>query len=137
MKCTALSLLLLLVSPFVALSMLLDGKYLLQSLYDDHGAALSIPDGAFTLSIEHDANEKGRYNFGLKIGNNMGGSMTVDDEGGVKIGPMRSTMMMPPPAIYALETELNKIMPALTTVALEGQKLTLDGSKGKGIFEKE
>jgi heat shock protein HslJ len=51
------------------------------------------------------------------------------------MGPMRSTMMMPPQELYALENKLNKMFPAVTLLDLEEGKLAFKGSEGSIVFK--
>jgi hypothetical protein len=74
------------------------------------------------------------YRFGIKVGNSMGTDITLTGkkfEGGfdeVTIGPIRSTMMMPPPELQPVEFELiGKGLPVVnkmivTTNEDDGQK---------------
>jgi hypothetical protein len=118
-----------------------EGKYLLSEVFDSRDEPVLLPLGRFDLEVSSAGSESdpGRHKFSLHLGNYFGGSFVVDqnDPKQVKVGPMRSTMMMPPQDVYALENALNKILPACTTIDLQGDKLELRGSEGRAAFRKE
>jgi hypothetical protein len=87
----------------------------------------------------------------VKLGNRLGGRMTVsvpmESDGlsagqrKVRIGPVRSTMMMPEESVFRLEVSLTDILPDMTMVELvmnadETSSLVLTGPKGKLVCEK-
>jgi heat shock protein HslJ len=120
------------------------GKYSLSEVYDAKEEPVQLPVGRFDLQVapvENDGEETEsdtiRYRYNLKIGNMLGGSfeMTRTTNELTKMGPMRSTMMMPPQELYALENKLNKMFPAVTLLDLEEGKLAFKGSEGSIVFK--
>jgi hypothetical protein len=130
------------------------GSWKLTSVFDDEMAPIIVPEGDFRLTLEpsKDFWRSGNYDMGLKIGNRLGGRMTAlvrketDGLGGekrnIRIGPVRSTMMMPEASVFRLEVALTDILPAAATAELVIQEaegttlLVLEGPKGKLICEK-
>jgi META domain len=120
------------------------GKYSLSEVFDAKEEPVQLPVGRFDLQVapvERDGaeteSETVRYRYNLKIGNMLGGSfeMTRTTNELAKMGPMRSTMMMPPQELYALENRLNKMFPAVTELDLEEGKLVFKGSEGSIVFK--
>ena len=131
------------------------GDWKLVELYDDQNQPVEIPDApsddGFVLHLtkkqqeqqsgggdDDDDDDDGKtLSLYTKIGNNMGGIMLlVDDETNdvkeqtIKVGPLRSTMMMPPPQIFALEQYLTKYLSTMDTLKLndDGDELVMLGS---------
>jgi META domain len=120
------------------------GKYSLSEVFDAKEEPVQLPVGRFDLQVapvESDGaeteSETIRYRYNLKIGNMLGGSFEMTRTTNVltKMGPMRSTMMMPPQELYALENKLNKMFPAVTVLDLEEGKLVFKGSEGSIVFK--
>jgi META domain len=115
------------------------GDWKIIELYDDQNQPVEIPtppsDDGFVLHlVGTDNTPTSTLSLYTKIGNNIGGSVEfVDDEStttdqrtqSIHIGPMRSTMMMPPPELYKLEQFLTKYLASSTTIKLndEGDEL--------------
>eukprot|EP00529_Nitzschia_sp_RCC80_P036119 CAMPEP_0113456290 /NCGR_PEP_ID=MMETSP0014_2-20120614/8811_1 /TAXON_ID=2857 /ORGANISM="Nitzschia sp." /LENGTH=163 /DNA_ID=CAMNT_0000347739 /DNA_START=119 /DNA_END=610 /DNA_ORIENTATION=+ /assembly_acc=CAM_ASM_000159 len=126
------------------------GDWKLVELFDDQNEPVEIPDApsddGFVLHLtekqgagdgDNDDDDGKTLSLYTKIGNNMGGIMLlVDDETNsnneqtIKVGPLRSTMMMPPPQIFALETYLTKYLSTMDTLKLndDGDELVLLGT---------
>jgi hypothetical protein len=135
-----LSILLILQSAASAALAMYEGKFYLTEVFDSQDEPVQLPLGRFDLEVTPPAeSETRRYKFSLKVGNYFGGSFVVDqnDDTKIKLGPMRSTMMMPPQDVYALENRLGKMLPACTTIDLQGDKLEFRGSEGRVTFKKE
>lgn len=126
------------------------GTYVLSELYDEHSSSIPIPpkeeafgaDKYLELVIESadSATATGadeHYRFFMVVGNNLAGSMTVTEGNKIKIGPIRSTMMMPPPKVWEIEKQVSKTFPEVTTLAVDATSLTLEGSgAGKMVFRR-
>jgi len=117
-----------------------EGLYRLSQLFDDQMGEMSLPDKEFKVKMDLDAKAAvpNIYNMGLILGNSMGALVTVsdsneDDKDAVKIGPLRSTMMMPPEDVFKIEMALRDILPASTFIHLEqnDDMLVIEGPKGK------
>jgi len=129
------------------------GDWKLVELYDDQNQPVEIPDASpsssdrdgFVLHLTKkqgddgdDDNEDGTtLSLFTKIGNSMGGIILLvddnangDNEQTIKVGPLRSTMMMPPPQIFALEQYLTKYLSTMDTLKLndDGDELVMLGS---------
>jgi hypothetical protein len=127
------------------------GSYKIIEVLDADMAAIIMPAGEFRLTLEatKDFWRSGNYDMHLALGNRMGGKLTVavPQEGDglkaterkVRIGPVRSTMMMPPEAVFRLEMALTDSLPGMETIELHADetppKLVLQGSKGKLVCE--
>lgn len=114
-----------------------EGLYFLTKVFDEKLGEIPIPAGDFILRMDPSKTDVNQYNLGIKLGNSMGASAKVselDDESSsedaITIGGVRSTMMMPPPEIFRVETAMSDLLPAATTIALESDVLTLKSSKG-------
>jgi hypothetical protein len=119
--------------PCLPAAMVYSGDYELVAAYDDKNVAVNIPSDIFQLQME--AMNENEYRFSLKLGNSLGGSMIVDGNT-ARISDMYSTMMMPPPSIFELESAISSILPEVNKVGLDINTLTLEGSQGKVIFQK-
>jgi hypothetical protein len=109
------------------------GSYRLTSVYES-GNKINIPDGDFRLKIEG-TEDPNKFSFGIKIGNSLGSSFTVvPGTNKISVGMVRSTMMMPPPEILALEQTLPKILPTINTTNLRDESLILEGDAAKLEF---
>jgi len=119
-------------SPFV-------GKWHLTEIIDEDANSKPLPEGkVFEAKIEEDADDTLRV-F-IKIGNNMRSKVTIVGEGTpesqeVKMGNVLSTMMMPPPEVFAVEKFWSKTIPTVTKLELDGDKLTFVG-EGKIVLSK-
>jgi META domain len=120
------------------------GKYSLSEVFDAKEEPVQLPVGRFDLQVapvesdgEQTESKTIRYRYNLKIGNMLGGSFELirNTNELTKMGPMRSTMMMPPQELYALENKLNKMLPAVTQLDLEESKLVFKGSEGSVVFK--
>lgn len=74
--------------------------------------------------VDHDA-----WNLAARVGNNLGCRVERAGGGGaVRLaGRVRSTMMMPPPDVYALEQEALRMLEGITALRREGAELVLAG----------
>jgi hypothetical protein len=121
---------------------LYEGSWELQEAFDTEMAHIHIPDGSFRLQLYADSGDDNIYDFDLKVGNQLGGRLAIigetETETGhtVKIGPIRSTMMMPPEPLFKLETALSALLPSMNTIKLQGDTLTLEGTKGKLVCQR-
>jgi hypothetical protein len=129
------------------------GTYKMAQVFDDNMAAINMPAGDFVLSLKpaKDFSSSGTYDLNVKLGNRLGGRMTVsaptESDGlsagkrKIKIGPVRSTMMMPEESIFRLEVSMTDILPDMTTVELvtnadDTTSMVFEGTKGKLVCEK-
>lgn len=122
------------------------GKYILSEVFDANEVPIQLPVGRFEMTLtswsgetESATSDGARYGFSMKIGNSMGGSFTLlkAEDGTVKMGPMRSTMMMPSEELYALEITFSKIVSEVNSVVQSEGKLTWSGAQGRLAFQKE
>ena len=113
-----------------------EGLYRLTEVISNNMGEIPLPSGDFILRMDPSKTEVNQYNLGIKLGNRMGSLATVSEldndsiEDAISISGVRSTMMMPPPEIFRVETAMSDLLPAVTTVLLENDILTLKGSKG-------
>jgi META domain len=114
-----------------------EGSYRLTKVIDENMGEIPIPTGDFIFRMNPSNADANQYNLGIKLGNSMGASATVSDldnenssEDTISIRGVRSTMMMPPPEIFRIETAMSDLLPSVTTINLENDVLTLKGSKG-------
>jgi META domain len=114
-----------------------EGMYRLTKVFDEKMGEIPIPEGDFVLRMDPSKPDVNQYNLGIKLGNSMGTSAIVSEldnesssEDAISISGVRSTMMMPPPEIFKVETAMSDLLPAVTTIALVDDVLTLKGSKG-------
>jgi heat shock protein HslJ len=113
-----------------------NGDYKIVEVLDAEGNSINIPsEGSDRFNLHMESTTGNAYQFGLQVGNSLGGRMTIDGEQ-VTIGQMRSTMMMPPPEVYKLEMALSSMFPKMTSISLVDGTLTLEGSGGKAVFQK-
>jgi hypothetical protein len=129
------------------------GSWTMAQVFDDSMAPINVPAGDFVLSLHptKDFWRSGAYDLNVKLGNRLGGRMTVsvpmESDGlsagqrKVRIGPVRSTMMMPEESVFRLEVSLTDILPDMTMAELvmnadETSSLVLTGPKGKLVCEK-
>jgi hypothetical protein len=109
------------------------GSYRLTGVYES-GNKINIPDGDFLFKME-ETEDPNTFSFGIKIGNSLGSSFTVvPGTHKISVGMVRSTMMMPPPEIFALEQTLSKILPVVDTISLCDESLILEGDEAKLEF---
>jgi hypothetical protein len=94
-----------------------DDKYqgqwnLSKAFYGPELGKFPLPDNHIIIASFEKQDASSSYQFGIKVGNSMGTKITLTGkkfEGGfdeVTIGPIRSTMMMPPPELQFVENEL-------------------------------
>lgn len=130
------------------------GSWKLVEVFDERMASINLPTGDFVLSLEpsKDFWRSGTYDMGVALGNRLGGRLTVAvpmESNGfspgkrkVRIGPIRSTMMMPEESVFRLEIAMTDILPEMSTIEIvireEGATaiLVLEGPKGKVVCEK-
>jgi len=147
----ALSFFLLLVAVAAAATGTYDGAYDLTAAFDENGASIDVPrkERPFTLQLSskkdssNDDEVEEAYDMTVRIGNTLGGTLEImKSDPRVRVGPMRSTMMMPPPDVWELERHVTAMLPATTEIRLEkdddnNEILTLSGAKGSLVFERE
>jgi len=112
-----------------------EGSYKLTQLYDSETGEVPIPK-EFVVRFRPGP-AANRYQVGFKIGNSMGGTVIVsesseDSRDAVKVGPVRSTMMMPAADVYEVEKALTKMLPDMEFIRLENSDdlLVMEGPKG-------
>jgi META domain len=113
-----------------------EGLYQLTKVIDDIVGEIPLPDGEYTIRIVPAKGVVNQYDISIKLGNSMGASAVVSDsdngslEDAVSISGVRSTMMMPPPELFKVEVAISDVLPAATSIDLEGNLLLIKGSKG-------
>jgi hypothetical protein len=113
-----------------------EGFYQLTKVIDHIVGEIPLPDGEYTVRIEPAKGVVNQYDISIKLGNNMGASAVVFDldngslEDAVSISGVRSTMMMPPHELFKVEVAISDVLPAATSIDLEGNLLLIKGSKG-------
>jgi hypothetical protein len=129
------------------------GSWKLTKVFDDSMAPINLPGGKFVLDLEpsKDFWRSGTYDMSLALGNRLGGRITVavpmESDGlspgkrKIRIGPVRSTMMMPEESVFRLEVAMTDILPEMSTIELVTNEdgtalLVLEGPKGKLVCEK-
>jgi hypothetical protein len=128
------------------------GSWKLAEVFDDRMASINLPEGdfLFTLQPSKDFWRSGTYDMSLALGNRLGGRITVavpmESDGlspgkrKIRIGPVRSTMMMPEESVFRLEVAMTDILPEMSTIELKEEDgtalLVLEGPKGKLVCEK-
>ena len=124
-----------LIASTMAVNSNYEGLYKLTSLYDTETGEVALPENEITVRFQPGLDHQ--YAIGIKVGNSMGSTITVSDSSepdrdAVSVGPVRSTMMMPPQEQYAVEKALSKILPAMEFLHLErgDDMLVMEGSKG-------
>ena len=121
----------------VASTQLYGGTYRFTKIYDNTVGEVPIPnDGIYTIQMRPSSSIVNQYDIGIKVGNSMGGSATITPSGNhgiedqISIGGLRSTMMMPPPDLYRIEVALSDLLPSSTTIQIDDDVLTINGTKG-------
>ena len=124
-----------LIADTMAVNSNYEGLYKLTSLYDSETGEVALPEKEITVRFQPGNDHQ--YALGIKVGNSMGSTVTVSDSSepdrdAVSVGPVRSTMMMPPQEQFAVEKVLSRILPAMEFLHLENGNdlLVMDGSKG-------
>eukprot|EP00523_Entomoneis_sp_CCMP467_P012733 CAMPEP_0168797974 /NCGR_PEP_ID=MMETSP0725-20121227/17629_1 /TAXON_ID=265536 /ORGANISM="Amphiprora sp., Strain CCMP467" /LENGTH=129 /DNA_ID=CAMNT_0008849301 /DNA_START=75 /DNA_END=464 /DNA_ORIENTATION=- len=120
----------------------LEGDYKLIKMEDKNGEQIPLPSD-FSMHILHDEKMAlNQYRIALKIGNTLGGMLTLDAPDDTskkmpaKIGPLMSTMMMPPPEIFHVEQCASKIVPSMQELSYSGSELIFHGTEGTLRFER-
>lgn len=137
---------LLLLLPAVAMAGKYAGTYVLQEATNENNEPVHVP-GHFDLVLRSegkDGDEDGSYGMSLRIGNALRARVRISESsaGGpeaIDIGPIMSTMMMPPENLFKLEQFMSHALPEMTTIELgQDGKLTLtsEGSE-KVVFEQK
>lgn len=119
------------------------GDYVFTEAYTENNAAVTFPpDSHFRMRLSANSQAvDNEYSLSLKIGNSFAVKVTVTDSDTdcngdqVSLGPVMSTRMMPPPQLKQVEDAVNMILPAVSEMVLEDNKLFLRGAKGRMIFE--
>lgn len=126
------------------------GEWKLTELYNDQQEPVEIPSSSegFVLHLlgkedDVDGSNSNANSLVLytHIGNNLRTTVEFvddnnddggddDDEDSIKIGMIASTMMMPPPEMYALEQYLSTYLPSMTSIQVsgDGEELVLMGA---------
>ena len=127
----------LLITTIMALNSNYEGLYQLTNLYDSETGQVTLPERVITVRFQPGQPGTHEYAVGIKVGNSMGCTATVsesseEDRDAVSMGPVRSTMIMPPPEQYAVEKALSKMLPKMEYIHLEeaDERLVLEGSGG-------
>lgn len=123
-----------------------DGMFKLASATDKEGHNLVLPPGnkPFVLVLRSESDT--HYALSLRLGNSLRSDMVItpsDDEDthdSVRVGDVMSTMMMPPEAIFRVETFLTSNLPKTTNIYMEDDddvnKLIFEGA-AKIVFARE
>jgi hypothetical protein len=105
-------------------------------------ASINLPAGSFLLTLQpsKDFWRSGTYDMSLALGNRLGGRITVavpmESDGlspgkrKIRIGPVRSTMMMPEESVFRLEVAMTDILPEMSTIELVAQRRRRNGAPG-------
>ena len=124
-----------LIADTMAVNSNYEGLYKLTSLYDTETGEVALPEKEITVRFQPGNDHQ--YALGIKVGNSMGSTVTLSDSSepdrdAVSVGPVRSTMMMPPQDQFAVEKVLSRILPAMEFLHLENGNdlLVMEGSKG-------
>lgn len=114
------------------------GAYRLTGGLDGEQNEIAIPAdyGDFLLQVEP-AQDMHHYQIGIKIGNSLGAGLTLTGPVGdgtrresIQVGFVRSTRMLPPPPLAALERQITKMLPTMKTIELDRGVLQLRGDDG-------
>jgi len=113
------------------------GKYRLSEILDAQANSKELPAKDFEAVIKEDDEF---LRFSVKIGNVMRTKIaligeSIEESQKVKVSGVLSTMMMPAPDLFEVEKFLSKTLPTVTTMKLEGDKLTLSGD-GAAVLTK-
>jgi hypothetical protein len=142
------------ISQTVPVEPMFAGSWKLSEVFDDRMAPINLPGDSFLMSLQptKDYWRSGTYDMSLALGNRLGGRITVavpmESDGlsplkrRIRIGPVRSTMMMPEESVFLLEVAMTDILPEMSTIELVTNEedgtalLVLEGPKGKLVCEK-
>jgi hypothetical protein len=127
--------------PAITMAAKYDGTFLLKEAIGEDSEAVEIPAGHFNLVLrsEDDTN----YDMSMRVGNVLRARVKVTQSNeagadGLRVGPVMSTMMMPPEKLFHLEQFLSSNLPKMTTMQLDDTTLTVEGdSPAKAVFEKQ
>ena len=79
----------------------------------------------------------GAWSVSARIGNTLGCRVAAGADGALRCaGGVRSTMMMPPPEVFALEQEAAAMLQALSGLRRDGAGLVLEGAGKAERFER-
>ena len=126
----------------VALGAKYDGMFKLSEAEDEKRAAVKIPASQKSFAMVVRSESADSYKLSLRLGNTLHADMKIaeseDAHDGVQVGPIMSTMMMPPTAIFELEQFMSKELPKMTQIFLadEDNKLILEGNS-RIVFERD
>ena len=115
------------------------GQWKIESMDQTDGSAVELPSGHdIVVSLSSSSKTSSDPDrISIKVGNTIGGPLQLEDGSSssssptsmnVKIGPnLMSTMMMPPPELYALEQTLSTVLPSIRTMTLstDSQKVVM------------
>lgn len=105
---------------------------------NESGTAVTFPEN-HDIVLHLDTPNETQYQLSLRVGNTLRCSATKDKGDSVKVGPIMSTMMEPPPELREIETFLSSSLPSVTSIDLkEASVLVLSGSSSqmKLVFER-
>jgi hypothetical protein len=103
---------------------------------NESGTQVNIPsDRDIILHVDDD--DASVYKLSIRVGNTLRCNVMKQKDGSVKVGPMMSTLMEPPPELRELETFVSSFFPNVTSIDLLEQNLVLsDAFKMKFVFER-
>jgi hypothetical protein len=133
MNPSLISLLLLSFLSFTMATSSFVGEWNLVEVYDENDALVTLPDGSFVMKIEEKDEKSLKFNF--KIGNGLRGRIQLQDDGSVTLGPIMSTMMMPPEPIWKLESFVSNALPKVTSMVIMETDASLEMQGEGGRFK--
>ena len=113
-------------------------EWILTESVNESGSPVTIPEGRdIVLNVGAGPNEN-QYDFSLRVGNTLRCHVVKEDGGGVKIGPIMSTMMEPPPELREIESVLSSSLSKVESMELQDNTTLIlsgaDGSQLKLVF---
>jgi hypothetical protein len=112
-------------SPFL-------GDWTVTEAYGENREVITLPEGSYTFKIS-EGDDAESLKLTVKVGNSMRTRITLlepqQDDGSqsISVGGLMSTMMMPPAALFRLETYLSDIMPKMESMQVVGENLVFEG----------
>eukprot|EP00529_Nitzschia_sp_RCC80_P031404 CAMPEP_0113474196 /NCGR_PEP_ID=MMETSP0014_2-20120614/18453_1 /TAXON_ID=2857 /ORGANISM="Nitzschia sp." /LENGTH=358 /DNA_ID=CAMNT_0000367023 /DNA_START=82 /DNA_END=1158 /DNA_ORIENTATION=- /assembly_acc=CAM_ASM_000159 len=117
------------------------GEWKIESMVKTDGSTVELPTTGHDIVVTMLSSSKTSSNpdrISVKVGNTMSGPIQVEDGSSssssasasasvnVKIGPnLMSTMMMPPPELYAIEQTLSVMLPSMEKMTLSTENQTV------------
>jgi hypothetical protein len=142
MKSIASILTFLLLQPFLGvIAVYYDGTYVISTVEDASGNPVNIPSGNFRISLDRTDSSGSNYQFGLKVGNLVAGTMTIDGNT-LSVGNFRATTIPFPQEIEQFETTLTEMLPSCDTISLlelqsQVNIVTILGPQGKIVAQND